>query len=180
MSVKSFKTSGVGVDLAPKGLVLINTTSFSGVTSVSLAADSFTTTYTHYKIIFNLDSCTAGMIMTSRMRLAGTDANASQYQQMSTGANTSGTDLNIGQLNQTSWSISSFGNLAQSFSLEIANPKLAQYTSVNGFFAIDNNSVYAGRTLHLVHANATAYDSMSFIASTGNIAGSYSVYGFNK
>ncbi len=49
MSVKSFKTSGVGVDLAPKGLVLLNTTSFSGVSSQNIL-NVFSATYNRYRI----------------------------------------------------------------------------------------------------------------------------------
>ena len=36
------------------GMVLLNTTSFSGVTSVSLPASTFTSTYTNYKILMKL------------------------------------------------------------------------------------------------------------------------------
>ena len=55
MSVKSFKTSGIKVDLAPQGLVLLNTTSFSAVSSQSIN-DVFSATYTNYKIVLDTDA----------------------------------------------------------------------------------------------------------------------------
>jgi hypothetical protein len=73
MSVKSFKTSGVGVDLAPQGLVLINTTSFSAVASFSLAANTFSATYDNYRIVFNKLTSPGNAFIYLRLRAAGTD-----------------------------------------------------------------------------------------------------------
>ena len=160
------------------GLTLISTTTFTGVTSVSLPVDTFTSTYTNYRIIFNLDSCTNGMTMTSRLRVAGSDNTAARYQQMSPGALVGGADSNLGQSAQTSWTISAFANLAQSFIFDIIRPKLVQETSVMGQYAIDNSAIFVGRSMLLKYNDSVAFDSMSFIASTGNIAGSVSVFGY--
>jgi hypothetical protein len=178
LSAASGETTGL--KWANGGLTLLTTQTFSAVSSVSLPQDTFTTTYTHYKILFNLDSCTAGMVLSAKMRLAGVDTTGNGYNQMSTGAGNNGTDQNNGQSNAASWQISALANLAQTFIVDVSTPKLAQYTTVNGFFAVDTDAIYLGRHLNLLHAFLVAYDSMSFIASTGNIAGSYSVYGYNK
>jgi hypothetical protein len=150
----------------------------SAVSSISLPADTFTSTYMNYKIIFNLDSCTSGMTMTSRLRAAGSDNTAARYQQMSPGALVGGTDSNLGQSAQTSWTISAFANLAQSFIFDVIRPKLVQETSVMGQYAIDNSAIFIGRSMLLKYNDSVAFDSMSFIASTGNIAGSVSVFGY--
>jgi hypothetical protein len=160
------------------GLTLISTTTFTGVTSVSLPADTFTSTYMNYRINFNLDSCTVGMTLTARMRVAGADNTQARYQQMSTGANSAGADVNVGQLNQTSWSLGVWTNLAQNFIVDVVRPKQVSETSVMGQFAIDNTTVFVSRAIGLKQNESIAFDSMSFIASTGNIAGSINVYGY--
>ena len=87
MSVKSFKTSGVGVDLAPKGLVLINTTSFSGVAS-QVIPTVFSATYDFYKIFLNVVGSSAGNL-DLRMRNGVTDETANSYHsQLVSGNNT--------------------------------------------------------------------------------------------
>jgi hypothetical protein len=63
---------------AATGLVLLNTTSFSGVTSVSLPADTFTSTYENYRIIYKFTPVNSDVVF-ARLRAAGVDATAAQY-----------------------------------------------------------------------------------------------------
>jgi hypothetical protein len=159
------------------GLELINTTSFSAVSSVSLPASTFTATYKHYKVIFNLDDNNNGMTLTCRMRASGSDDATSVYQQMTTGSSRTGASNNQ-QSNASSWQIGTFQQFAHSFILDVSQPQLATRTYINGHYTIETSGDFIGRNLHLLNGASTQFDSMSFIASTGNLTGSVSVFGF--
>jgi hypothetical protein len=171
MSVKSFKTSGVGVDLAPKGLVLINTTSFSGVTSFSLPADTFSATYENYKIVISDLSHSAGSTTYFRMRAAGSDATAANYNSTwwyfvgSSGNGFTGTSTSAPQL---------WDNVSSAV-VDVFRPFSALATNVLSSATSGSNFILGGGG----HTLTTSYDSMSFIRTSGTMTGKYSVYGYN-
>lgn len=163
------------------GLVKINTTTFSGVSSFSLAADTFTSTYDNYKIVVNLDTFTNQHTITGRMRLAGTDNSTSNYrfglQIRDFSGNEDWTNSNGGTL----WTFSRFLTTYThyGFSVDVFNPKRAvptTYTTQGFAYVTVDGSISGSGHLNL----STAFDSMSFIATAGTITGSYSVYGYNK
>ena len=77
------------------GIILLNTTSFSAVTSVSLPASTFTTTYDRYLIKGNLSCSNATVDINGRLRTAGTDNSGTiyNYQYLSS----SGTGVGAGR-----------------------------------------------------------------------------------
>ena len=85
------------------GLVLITAASFSAVTSVSLAADTFTSTYNNYKIIWQVNSTSASGSTTVRMRAAGADNTTTSYRQMEVGITQANATSNNAQDNQSTW-----------------------------------------------------------------------------
>jgi hypothetical protein len=185
MSVKSFKTSGVGVDLAPKGLVLLNTTSFSGVSSFSLAANTFSATYLNYRIFLQLDSTAASSELNARMRASGTDNTSANYiwgRYGNVGANNSfangGTLTTLG----TTWNVVPVSGTYPAFQvLDIFSPFSTDYHA--GFNAIGMYvdavaSNWSPLTASGVLSVNTSYDSMTFYGPT--VTGVYSVYGYNK
>jgi len=177
MSVKSFKTSGVGVDLAPQGLVLINTTSFSAVASQSIN-DVFSATYKSYKIILDHSASTA-LNTSIRLRVAGADNSTANYtRQLLLGNATTVTATRITA--QTSWGLNAPVNNRASAEFTIINPFASLETSVHCF----NNADYTGSNILVHNAYAfqatTSFTGFSIIASTGNITGQVSVYGYNE
>jgi hypothetical protein len=170
---------------AAAGLVLLNTTSFSGVASIPLPADTFTSTYDNYLIIFKLGAVTSDGGVVLKMRASGTDSSAGYYY--------SYTGLTSGNVGFTS----AVSNAAGGFQLnemdtgssakptfvriELYNPKVAEPTTMilQGSFSTVTGvpTAWSGGG---VHTPSTAYDSVNFIASVGNITGSISVYGYNK
>jgi len=58
MAIKTASGSDLRNSLS-SGLVLLNTTSFSGVNSVSLPKNTFSSTYTHYKTILEITTSTS-------------------------------------------------------------------------------------------------------------------------
>jgi hypothetical protein len=167
-------SSWQSVGVAP-GLVLITAASFTTVTSVSLAADTFSTTYRNYKIIWQVDSTSANGSTTVRMRAAGADNTTASYRQMEVGITQAGTTTNNPQDNQSTWQ--GFGQV-NSMTFDILSPKATAYTTLQGIYTDNNTSSMIGRTLNARFVATTSFDSMSFICSTGNFTGTYRVYGW--
>ena len=173
MSVKSFKTSGVGVDLAPPGLVLINTTSFSGVSSQSIN-NVFSATYRSYKIFFDSTNSTSTFI-NLRYRVAGADNSTGNYNFEALSAITTSV-AGAKTTNGTSTNVCGVGT---SFRAEILvnNPNLSANTgSITLGFAGDNDLRITGA----LFSATTVFDGFTLLPNAGTITGSVSVYGLNN
>ena len=163
----------------PMGLVKLSTTTFSSTGSVSLPTDTFTSTYKNYRLLFNLSASSTALTITARMRAAGTDATGTVYNQMTTGFTDTGSASNRAQNSQSSWTLEGTStNAFFDMSLDILNPKVATYTKITGGLICDNNTNFIGKSIGLIHGANTAFDSMSFIASTGTFGGTITVYGY--
>ena len=160
---------------SPSGLVLITSASFSAVTSVSLAADTFSTTYRNYKIIWQVDSTSASGSTTVRMRAAGADNTTTSYRQMEVGITQANATTNNAQDNQSTWQ--GFGQV-NSMTFDCLTPKATAYTTLQGIYTDNNSFSMIGRTLNARFVATTSFDSMSFICSTGTFTGTYRVYGW--
>jgi hypothetical protein len=162
------------------GMVLLNTTSFSGVSSISAAADSFTATYANYRILLSVTSPSNGNIE-GRLRAAGSDDSVATYNHSSfqhNAGNTSGifaanTNLNRWIIAQTSATLT-----PASISMDLFNPKDSVRTSATAIVSgADTN--FGGYFFHGVKAATTSFDSITFIF-TGNSTGTLRLYGYNQ
>jgi hypothetical protein len=167
------------------GLTLINTTSFSGVSSFSLAANTFSSTYLNYKIILNLDITATSSELNMRMRASGTDNTSANYvyarhgvkgENNSAYLNGSGTSL------ATSWlSIPVSGTYPAFQVIDIISPFSTDYHTgfnVTGMYVDSVASNYCAATGSGILSVNTSYDSMTIYSPT--MTGVYSVYGYNK
>jgi hypothetical protein len=184
MSVKSATAFGLSSGLEP-GMVLLNTTSFSGVASFSLAASTFSATYLNYRIVLNLDSVAASSELNMRMRASGSDNSSSNYIwarygiQGSNGAFFSGgSGTSLG----TTWNSVPVSGLYPVFQiLDIFSPFSTDYNAgfnATGMYVDAVASNWATTTCSGVLSVNTSYDSMTFYGPT--MTGVYSVYGYNK
>jgi hypothetical protein len=157
------------------GMVLLNTTSFTGVASQSISS-VFTTAYKNYYITISLNPSGNARIML-RMRNGATD-NTSNYDgnawrplanssYSGTGYMelTSNTTVNASNLN--------FGNLY------LFNPREATITGGINSWNNTGGAVISHNS-HRVNDSST-YDGFTLFASTGNMdSAEVSVYGFNR
>jgi hypothetical protein len=164
------------------GLTLINTTSFSAVSSFSFANDTFTSTYENYKVLIDFVP-TNSAAFSLRLRASGTDDTAAQYNNAFFNVRTNNTSgVSSANASQTSATLESIvANFKNSVSMDIFSPQLAKYTNGTGLChmgisASDAKMYFGGFQL----SNTTVYDSMSWIIASGTITGSYSIYGYNK
>ena len=165
------------------GMVLLNTTSFSGVTSVSLPAGTFTTTYNRYLIKGNLSCSNATVDINGRLRTAGTDNSGTiyNYQYLSSSG------VGVGAGRATSQNLlggmggyyPTAGRDNSDINIEIRKPAQTDYTL--GYYqypTVTEGNI--GQILYLFGTTGTtSFDSLSLIASAGTITGSISCYAYN-
>jgi hypothetical protein len=171
------------VSVAPtstQGLTLINTTSFSGVTSQSFN-NVFNATYDNYRIMFNnIINVSTGGVISIRMRASGTDNTSNNYMRQYASFNNT-TISGARATNQTSWQEVCYTNTNNDKNawIDIYSPFNTQYTNAlqmgndNGSsFILFINQAYG------LNVN-TSYDGFTVINSQ-SMTGSVSVYGYNK
>lgn len=152
-----------------------NTVTFTGVSSVSLNG-CFTGDYDNYALIVGGAGSTT-LNFTLRLRVSGTDSSANyDFQRMNinnttvTGARSTG---------QAQWILGETGTDRQGFQAQLFGPAIAVQT-VATFDNVRRSGGLAIEKWAATHAVSTAYDGFSLIASTGNMTGTVSVYGFKK
>ena len=159
-------------------LVLVNTTSFSAASSVSLN-NIFSSTYDNYRIILNVTGST-GMDLQFRLRASGTDnSTASSYttQQVlmySTNVTTSRASDSLTKWQDINTSRDANVSVADFFAPYLTKPTTWQ---IHSTYMLDNSVI---QLRHGSHSQSTAYDGFTLIASTGTITGSVQIYGYRK
>jgi hypothetical protein len=170
---------GVYVPSSP-GLTLINTTSFSAVSSIAFPNSTFNATYDNYKIVFTAKP-SGSLDVQYRLRVAGVDNSTSNsYSSQRLAVNS--TTVSGQRLTSTLGTVGVFETSTRinTFSLELYQPFVADTTA---FFSLNERDTSSGAQIEIYsgfHNQTVSYDSINFIASTGNFTGSMSVYGFNK
>jgi hypothetical protein len=159
------------------GMVLLNTTSFSGVSSVSLAANSFTSTYTNYKLVITCKHATTANDLLLRLRTSGTDNSNNSYRWGRMYVGTNAATVFGSSSNNTSTSVT-IGEIDANMGLniiEISNPIAAERTAYSGSSTNTLLQLAAG-----FFDNTTSFDACTFYPNGGgNITGTYSLYGYN-
>ena len=160
------------------GMVLLNTTSFSAVSSQSIN-DVFSATYDNYKIVLNAIGSTA-INIALRFRVSGSDVSTSTYQinflfasdtTVSSGRQLTNTSLNLGDCGSSD-------RLA--LTADIHNPFLSVPTGVatygmGNYPSANNLSIKSAS-----QSGSTSFTGFTLLPNTGNITGNVSVYGYNK
>ena len=159
--------------------VVIAETAFTGAASVSVN-NCFTSTYTNYKLVLNVTVASGAVNL--RMRASGTDSSVSYYwvNYDMYSSNTAISSTVAGQ-NVSSMLVAGDDTYAM---VEIFSPQIAQATgfAVSGV-KLEPTTPRAETTVGNAkgaHNVATAYDGFSLVPATGNITGTYTLYGYAK
>jgi hypothetical protein len=176
-------TGPTGSD-ASSGLVLINTTSFSGVTAVSFPDNTFTSTYDRYLVLWFLTTVTSGIReIGMRLRSGGSDlSSAGSYNYRTTGVNGAGSTVNTDAT--TTYMRMVYSETTDKTMGNIYLPRTTSEVSKKIFGDADGKDS-GGNNLRVMYgANVTAttaYDSMSLINfGSTNMSGTMSAYGYAK
>ena len=158
------------------GLVHINTTTFSAVSSVSLN-DVFTSDYDDYRIVIRSLAVSASSFGL-RMRASGTDNTAAQYDVYGYyGGDGAG---NIRTVTNDLWLGSVSGSVVNNWTFDLFSPATVIETQGIGSSFVGSNSgsgFWQGRAI--VIRNTTAYDGISIIY-TQNSTWRISIYGYKN
>jgi hypothetical protein len=162
---------------AKTGLILLNTTSFTGVSSQSIN-DVFSATYTNYRIVIKgVGTADVGLLM--RMRVSGSDNTSSDYGWARWNARTGGSGSS-GSRTDTSWTIGAVGQSRKAtVSLDISDPFATANTSLTGTAGSDNGTYTYVDVFGATLGVTTSYTGFTLIVSSGTITGSVSVFGYN-
>jgi hypothetical protein len=165
------------------GMVLLNTTSFSGVSSQSVN-DVFTSTYTNYKILLNIDSSSASPYILGRLRASGTDNTSSDYNSTDVVLNSTSSGLSLSaSYGATSWRMwGNFNPDSGTAEILISNPQKTSKTTFNSFGSFVPGAV-TNRPPRWFGGNSTvttSYDGLTIFPDSGTMTGSVSIYGLNK
>jgi hypothetical protein len=166
------------------GMVLLNTTSFSGVSSQSINS-VFTSTYTNYRIVFTCNTPTADNNLRLRWRASGTDNTSTTYFGMLVRTSAAGTNAALNTNGESSVQLLTMdaGNTERlyNFSMDVYNPQISAFTThtmLSLGLEVDGNQYY-GYAGGGHHRTAASYDGFTLFPSSGNMTGSVSVYGYN-
>jgi hypothetical protein len=162
------------------GMVLLSTTSFSGVSSQSIN-DIFSTTYDNYRIYLSTGDPATNQPFTMRLRVSGADDTSANYYRMNFGQGTSGSTSFIGA-GQTSFALGYAGtgsNYGSAF--DVISPFSTLRTTISGL-GVGNNSSYNGITGWTINNwfDATTSFTGFTLLFGANTTGTVSVYGVNK
>lgn len=183
-SAVQYYTGAAWATLVTNGLTFITGTSFSAAATVSLPTSTFTSTYSNYRVIFDITAGSTDLSVTMRLRAAGSDLTGANYNTGLIGPSSGGTNTNLADINQTSAKIgvgiSSAGVNQAYLILDIIGPQLADKTLWSAQAVAQASSVanvlwYVGGGLY---NTADQADALTLIASTGNITGTYRVYAY--
>jgi hypothetical protein len=162
------------------GMVLLNTTSFSAVSGISFAANTFTSTYNNYRIIFSKLIASGNVDTYMRLRAAGSDNTTSNYSWSYTGARSNNTTFSNGGAAQSFFNIGSTRSVEYGgFSLDLYSPQSTQFTGLTAQWNGGETSHSNFGTTGGCFTATTSFDSASFYLSSGTWTGSYSVFGYN-
>jgi len=164
------------------GMVLLNTTSFSGVSTISAPADTFTSTYANYKVLIYQTTSSGSNTVRFRIRAAGTDLTTSTYRSLAYYANSAANSFNgLESGSSTTYgSLSYAGTQGNAIEFDIFNPKVADYTHLRSTSTFHDGTNMFLLNAGIVVANTTSYDSFTIFPVTANISGTMRVYGYNN
>ena len=165
--------------------VLLSTVSFSGVSSVSLPADTFTSTYQTYKILFTLSASSGAQDINFKYRASGSDLTNTYFGGFS-GFGHAGAAKTWALNNAASGKVAENDTTSQRLIIVDMVLEAPQLTSSKPttFNTVGNTAgggvIFGGAGGFEYNTTGTAADSCSFIASSGNFTGSVSAFGVAK
>jgi hypothetical protein len=161
------------------GMVLLNTTSFSGVSSQSIN-DVFSANYNVYKIMLDVSTSLATSDFSLRLRVGGADTSTSIYRWQYIAAGS--TTINgVRSVNISSWSPIGRGESSRNSSNDISiyNPFETVPTTAVANWSDTNTGNIAVQSYWYGINDTVSYTGFTMIC-TSNMTGSISVYGFNQ
>jgi hypothetical protein len=160
------------------GMVLLNTTSFSAVSSISVS-DVFSATYDNYRVDIIYTGASTNTADSLRLRVAGADNSTSNYNYAGIFLRTSGTSIPYGNTSQTSFADIMAHNTSgnEAFTLNIYSPFPAERTKFNAAGFDHDGTSLLSQFQAGVFAATTSFTGFTLISGSGTFTGRIRVYG---
>jgi len=158
------------------GLVLLNTTAFSAVTSVSID-NVFSSTYQNYRLVFNMtDASGNNAEIWWYGRTSGVDVTTNYAFQMTYSRSTTVASLagSVGFIGN----IQTGGTGTSQYEVFLANPQIAAETVTNGvvYSQVQSGGPYLW-TVASRQISSSQFDGIKFYTSSGTMTGTVRIYG---
>jgi hypothetical protein len=182
MAIKTASGSDLSNSLS-SGLVLLNTTSFSGVTSVSLPNGTFSSSYVNYQLVMRLTRSTSADQLVARLRASGSDNSTSNYYYGGIDVPSSGAGQSFSKADPgTSMRIGGYGNQNTIVVTTLTSPFATDetaYISQNALGFGTNEGAYGA--LGGYFNGTTSFDSITIIGTeTNGMSGTITCYGWSE
>jgi hypothetical protein len=165
---------GAGVTPSASGLTLLNKTTLSSTTNVSLN-NVFSSTYDNYKILFEGSFVAGATDVEMRLRVSSSDNSSANYYAGRGTTNISGTFASAGQNGNDRWFMCSPTTASGNFTIDMFRPFAAVKTTFSGTFLsrnLDRGGYNAG-----FFDTTTSFDGFSIFFANACV-GTLSVYGY--
>lgn len=179
MALKGLNDSSLNATL-PAGLVHINTTTFSAQSSVTLPANTFTSTYENYRIIGQGKVASGSVNINMRLVDNGTPYTTGNYRYNLIYMTYASSTVNGGNSGSaTTLPLTNiFTDDSLGFSLDLYSPKSS--TRFTGYSALTARGDQGMLIIAGALAVTTSFDTVQFYPDSSNMTGQISVYGYRK
>jgi hypothetical protein len=162
--------------LPKPGLTLINTTSFSGVATVTVN-NVFTTTYDTYRIVLNGFSATTSSSARMRLCIAGTPTLGTGYFTAVQRISYAAVSAPTGTSATSTWYIGEMATDTRDLVFDIQRPALATYKTLS-MIGSDNGGTFVGAALSTA---SSLHDGFRLFNDGGhNMNGTVRIYGYRN
>ena len=160
------------------GLVHINTTTFSAVSSVSLNS-VFTSTYDHYKALMQVTGSTSQVDLLVRLRASGSDNSTTNYN--SNRLKVDNTVVAGDRLTSQAQARAGIAiNSNADFEITFYNPQLSTATGIGSINIGSQGGDVQTFTVSNGFFAGTSFDGFTIYPSSGTITGTIRVYGYKN
>lgn len=164
--------------VAPTGLTLLTTTSFSGAGVVDVTS-VFTSTYQNYQVQLNIDAPSVSLAPYLQL-LSGATPAATNYSRAGIRTYSNAATIESERANLATTLSIGLTDTTSATTITIFNPQLARATLFAWSHAGQFSTSHLADTGNGRHSTSTAYDGLRIGASTGNMTGTVRIYGLRN
>jgi hypothetical protein len=164
-------------DSIKPGMVLINTTTFSAASSVSVN-NCFSATYDNYKIVLKCSTSAARNVFI-RFRVSGSDNTAAEYFTNTIAGNDTAISGSRASAQTSGLILYADTQTLNAVSIDLYSPFIAEATTMTGM-AQRSTNVSLTNLFTMAHKVNSSFDGISIISDTGNLTGTFRVYGYRN
>lgn len=159
------------------GLTLITSSTLTAVASLNVN-NCFSATYDNYRIVFKCSTSVARNCYI-RMRASGTDNTSAEYFTQTNAGNDTSISGSRASSQTSALILYADTTTLNAVSFDIYSPFIAEATTATGLVQRSTNNTLTN-IFSIAHKVNSSYDGISIISDTGNLTGSFRVYGYQN